>query len=112
MTTNSKINNSKKRWRDVRKRAATKIDPATAVLGWRYGQVMDPYGLREYIPPEYDCIDRVYFARGPRSKVWVWVGDLPQAAKIAFCFRRLRNRGEWLRKTPPITGACGFGEKA
>jgi hypothetical protein len=112
MSTNSKTNNAKNRWRNVRKRAATKIDPATAILGWRYGQVMDPYRLHERIPREYDCLGRVYFARSPKGRVWVWVGDLPQEAKNAFCFRRLRNGGEWLRKTPPITGACGFGENA
>src|SRR5262245_19971461 len=68
----------REQWLAVRKEEGLRIDPETAEVFWEHGQVCDPYGVRE-LPPEYDCIGRNYFARSPRSNVWVSFDDLPDA---------------------------------
>src|SRR5690349_8366735 len=71
---------TKEQWLAVRKDAGLKIDPETAEVFWKYGQVCDPYGLYD-LTDEGDCIGRNYFARSPGSNVWVWFDDLPDAVR-------------------------------
>ena len=54
-----------------------RIDPATAVVEWWYIQIVDPYNLRDELPPESYCVGRGYFARDPGGDIWVEFGDLP-----------------------------------
>ena len=72
----------RKQWLAIRKEAAAKIDPETALVRWEYGQVLDPYGLYE-LTDEEDCIGRNYFARSPESEVWASFGDLPENIRDA-----------------------------
>jgi hypothetical protein len=58
------------------------IDPATAETTWKYGQILDPYGIFELSPEEYQ-IGRVYFARRPGSDVCVELGDPPKETREA-----------------------------
>ena len=66
-------------WLQIRKEAALEIDPKTAEVDWIYGQTLDPYGVIDDLPEEYQQIGREYFARAPDSDIWVWFGDLPDA---------------------------------
>jgi hypothetical protein len=66
----------------IRKEAAVNIDPETAEVFWEYGSVRDPYGLYD-LTNEEDNVGRNYFARSPRSDVWVHFGDLPKATREA-----------------------------
>src|SRR4051794_30942162 len=68
-----------KAWLAIRKDAARDINPATAEICWTYGQVMDPYRIKQ-LSAEYDCVGRNYFARAPGSDVWVSFDDLPESA--------------------------------
>jgi hypothetical protein len=63
-------------WLAIRKKAALEIDPDTADAMWQFAQVLDPYGV-ENLSKESYCVGRVYFARAPKSDIWVWFGDLP-----------------------------------
>lgn len=84
-----KVNLSKKvrAWLEVRKRAARKIDIRAAELDWAYRHALDPYELDPTLPIEPGLITREFFVRNPRSKIWVWSGDLPRAKR-----RKLRMR--------------------
>lgn len=64
-------------WLALRKEAGLKIDPKTAEVFFRWGQVLDPYGIYTDLTEEEECIGRVYFARSPGSDIWVEFGDLP-----------------------------------
>ena len=68
---------SLKQWLAIRKEEAPRINAQKAKVSWSYGQIMDPYGADPYLPPEYDCVGRVYFARNPDSNIWVSFYDLP-----------------------------------
>ena len=70
-------------WLAVRKQAALDIDPDTAEVLWSYEQTLDPYGVMPEIPDELWQVGREYFARSPRSDVWVWFGDLPDPVREA-----------------------------
>jgi hypothetical protein len=63
--------------------AGQQIDPATAEVMWEYGQTLDPYGVWENIPEEYQQVGREYFARAPGTTVWVNFSDLPEATRDA-----------------------------
>jgi hypothetical protein len=67
------------------------IDPTTAETNWWWGQTLDPYGILELSPEEYQ-IQRLYFARRPGSDIWVEVGDLPEETREAI---RNRGKGDW-----------------
>jgi hypothetical protein len=70
-------------WLAARKEEGSKIDPATAKVMWEYGQILDPYGVRD-LPPEDSCVGRVYFARSAEpDAVWVAFYDLPEATRDA-----------------------------
>jgi hypothetical protein len=76
-------------WLAIRKEAGLQIDPETADVYWCHAQILDPYGIDPNLPKEYDQIGRVYFARSPKSDVWVEFNDLPEAT-----IERLRQRME------------------
>jgi hypothetical protein len=70
-------------WLGARKEAGLKINPETAEVYWRHGQVLNPYGLDLDLPEEGHCIGRIYFARSPESEIWVEFGDLPDTTRTA-----------------------------
>lgn len=76
-------------WLAIRKEEALRINPDTALVGWEYGQVVDPYGVDPDLP-ECDCIGRMYFARNPESAIWVTFYDLPDDTRRALY--------EWMRR--------------
>ncbi len=67
----------------IRKEAGLSINPDTAKLHWKHGQLFDPYGDLVDRPDECDCISRLYFARSPDSGIWVEFGDLPKRTRDA-----------------------------
>jgi hypothetical protein len=81
-------------WHALLKIAGRQIDPEHAEIRWRFGQVVDPYGLSPDVPAECDCVGRCYFARAAGSRVWIEFGDLPKATREAL----------WMRvgRLPPI----------
>jgi len=74
---------TKEQWLAIRKEAALQIDPETAEVFWKYGQILDPYGVHPDLPKECDQVGRVYFARSPGSDVWVCFDDLPEMVRDA-----------------------------
>jgi hypothetical protein len=74
-------------WHALLKIAGRQIDPENAEVHWRFGQVVDPYGVYPDVPPECNCIGRCYFARAPGSRVWIEFGDLPEATREALWMR-------------------------
>ena len=58
-----------------------KIDPETAEVCWKYGQVMDPYGVYSDLREECQQVGRQYFARSPESDIWVHFHDLPDETR-------------------------------
>jgi hypothetical protein len=90
-------------WLATRKEAGLHIDPETAAVEWEYGQVLDPYGVRN-LPKEADQIGRIYFARSPESDIWVCFYDLPEATRDA-----LRERHREIAKQPWSTSLLDEG---
>ena len=45
-------------WRALLEIAGHQIDPENAEIYWRFGQVVDPYGVYPDVPPECDCVGR------------------------------------------------------
>jgi hypothetical protein len=74
-------------WRALLKIAGRQIEPENAEIHWRFGQVVDPYGLYPDVPAECDCMGRCYFARAPGSRVWIEFADLPAAIRRALLMR-------------------------
>jgi hypothetical protein len=70
----------REQWLAARKEAGLRIDPEHAQVFWEHGQVLDPYGLYD-LTDEESCVGRNYFARSPRSDVWVSFDDLPAAVR-------------------------------
>src|SRR5262249_295877 len=71
----TKKKRTRKQWLAVRKDAGLKIDPETAEVFWKYGQVCDPSGLYDLTDDE-DVIGRQCCARSAGSNVWVSFHDL------------------------------------
>jgi hypothetical protein len=65
------------RWLASRKEVGQMIDPATALVTFEWGQILDPYRVRD-LPPEAQCIGRNYFACALGSNDWVSFHDLPK----------------------------------
>jgi hypothetical protein len=68
------------RWLVARREEGARIDPETAEVTFRLGQVLDPYGiyLKEEVPEEErGRIVRNYFARSPGGE-WISFDDLPK----------------------------------
>jgi hypothetical protein len=78
-------------WHALLEIAGRQMDPENVEVHWRFGQVVDPYGVYPDLPPECDCVGRCYFARAPGSLVWIEFGDLPQATREAL-WMRARDR--------------------
>jgi hypothetical protein len=76
-------------WLAIRKEAAKAINPATALVTWHWGHVLDPYGI---FSDEERCIGRIYFARAPLSDVWVSFDDLPKSV-VDELWKRHKRRG-------------------
>ena len=74
---------NEKKWLAIRRKAGRKINPATAEVTCRHGQILDPYGVVEFLPKEHYQYGRNYFARSPRIDMWVWFGDLPESTQDA-----------------------------
>jgi hypothetical protein len=55
------------------------LDPTTADISFGWVNVLDAYGVTDDLPPEAQCIGRVYFLRAPESDIWVSQYDLPAA---------------------------------
>jgi hypothetical protein len=68
-------------WLKVRKEAGLRIDPETAEVDWRYALTLDSYGVGPELPKEARQVGREYFARSPKSDIWVWFGDLPKEVR-------------------------------
>jgi hypothetical protein len=78
-------------WLAIRKEAGLQIDPETAEVCWKYALTLDPYGIYPPLPEEYQQVGREYFARSPRSDIWVDFGDLPDATLSNFWRHRSTN---------------------
>lgn len=72
-----------KDWLAIRKQAGEKIDPQTAVIFTMYVQVLDPYGVCKYFPPELSCIGPLAFVRSLESDIWICEYDLPESTRSA-----------------------------
>jgi hypothetical protein len=70
-------------FREVRRQAGLLMNPSTAEVTWWYVQDMDPYGIDPELPEQYHCISRGYFARAPKSDIWVCFDDLPKSSHDA-----------------------------
>jgi hypothetical protein len=70
-------------WLRARGEAGLKINPETAKVYWRHGQVLNPYGLDLDLPEGGHRIGRFYFARSPENEIWVEFGDLPDTTRTA-----------------------------
>jgi len=69
---------STEQWLAIRKQAGQTIDPETAEVMWDYAFTLDPCGIDSKRPEDCKQVGREYFARAPRSEIWVNFGDLPQ----------------------------------
>jgi hypothetical protein len=81
-------------WQALLEIAGCQIDPENAEVHWRFGQVVDPYGVYPDLPPECDCVGRLYFARSPGSRIWVEYGDLPEATRKALWQKPYGSSGD------------------
>ena len=85
-----------KQWLAIRKEAASKIDPETCELLWRYAYDVDPYGVIEEAALDAwmeanNCaftVGREYYARSPGNDIWVSFHDLPRATRNALWEKR------------------------
>lgn len=77
-------------WRAIHREEGRRINPDTAEVFWTYGQIADPYGFGN-LPPGYECLGPLHFARRPGSEIWVEFGDLPQATLDALRERMKRG---------------------
>ena len=82
-------------WLAIRKEAARKIDPETAVVIREYVHEIDPYGILPEVPAGYGAVGEHYFARNPGSNIWVWFGDIPHQIWDALMEKQI-EREEWL----------------
>ena len=84
------------KWLAIRRAAGQHIDAETAETTWRWGQVLNPYGVYDGLSEEEDVIGRIYFARDPEVNIWVSFYDLPT---------EIRNK-LWLKPEPTFTDAA------
>src|SRR4051794_19775777 len=59
--------------------AVEEIDPRTAEVKWEYRPFSDPYGVLHH---DASKVVRQYFARAPRSTMWVSWDDLPVETEV------------------------------
>jgi hypothetical protein len=82
------------KFRASRKAEGLRIDPVTADIWRRYGQILDPYGIYDQ-PEKLQCGGWDDFARAPESDIWVWFGDLPKETREALETRDLSVNETW-----------------
>jgi hypothetical protein len=71
------------KWLALRKECGLRIDPEIAEVVGAYCQALDPYGVYPELPEKYQQVKREYFARCPKSTVWVWVDDVPEPVRYS-----------------------------
>src|SRR4051812_33104024 len=71
------------RLQEHRRLVGRSIEPETAEIFWKWGQILDPYGDEDALPEESRCIGRIYFARAPGGDEWICFNDLPEATREA-----------------------------
>jgi hypothetical protein len=87
-------------WLAIRKETGPRIDPEVAEVASWHTYIIDPYGVCANLPEEAQCFGRQWFARSPRSDVWVFSEDLPPATQEALSEpNRRRNQGKGKGKT-------------
>jgi hypothetical protein len=87
-------------WLAIRKEAGPRIDPEVAEVGSRHAYTIDPYGVCSDIPEEAQTFGREWFARSPRSDVWVLFDDLSGETQAALWEPNgRRNQGKGKGKT-------------
>jgi hypothetical protein len=64
-----------------RKREGLKIDPKTAEILCEGGFFLNPYGVYRDLGEAEQFTGKLYFARRPGSKIWVFFRDLPEATR-------------------------------
>ena len=81
------------------KQTGSKIDPKTAEIIWGYENRVDPYGIA---PKAADgSRETLFYVYAPRSKIWVWIGDLPNQTRQALRLRLAKEAAPawWLPET-------------
>jgi hypothetical protein len=68
-------------WLAVRKQEGLKIDPKTAEIRSERGFFLNPYGVHRDLDDGEQYGGRLYFARCPGSKIWVFLRDLPEVTR-------------------------------
>ena len=68
-------------WLKIRREAGLKIDPENAEVSWEWANTADPYGIDPELPPEFNSVGRVYFARTPETEIRVSFHDLPEEVR-------------------------------
>lgn len=91
----SDVKLSREEWLAIRNEAALTIDPETARVTWRYGEIVDPYAVHPVSEAENSCIGRLHFACAPESDIWVSFDDLPDAVREALWQRRSEAAVDW-----------------
>jgi hypothetical protein len=70
-----------KEWLASRKEIGRQVDAEAVDVTWRFGSVLDPYGVCEPLPDELQLIGREYFARSLDKEDWVSFDDLPKPTR-------------------------------
>ena len=87
---------SVERWLEIRRQEALRIDPETAEVTCWYALTLDPYGVYGELSEEGAQVGREYFARSPKSDIWVWFGDLPEHVQDKLQPKRAEaSRAQW-----------------
>jgi hypothetical protein len=89
----------------LRKAVGLYIDPETAEVKWTYAEITDPYRDNPNLPMEEWILGRAYFARSPKSDVWIAFDDLPDATVNALWKKHESRLAfpaglEWLAEIP------------
>jgi hypothetical protein len=89
-----------KQWLADRQEAGKMIDVATCEIACWHAQVLDPYGVHELTPEEFQ-VGRLVFVRSPESDGWVSLYDLPEESARAL-HQRIDREGIPDRLDPSI----------
>src|SRR5262249_10787333 len=74
--------------------AGRQIDPENAEVHWRFGQVVNTYGVYADLAAECDCVGRFCFARRSGSRIWIEFSDLPDATRKALWEKPFGSSGD------------------
>jgi hypothetical protein len=78
-----------RQWFESRKEAGRTINIDSCEIGHWYAYDADPYDANPDLPEEAKQIGSNCFVRGPKSRGWVHVGDLPPASGIRIYKERI-----------------------